>query len=918
MANCLSERQLELRIGTNSNCGQVIGLDISSDLLDEFIVEAKAHIAEMEVGLLRMEETQNDEDIINEVFRAAHSIKGTAGLFELNRIVELAHAIEALFGEFRERRLKPNSEMIDILLSAVDVLKDLVNSPAESEAYDISRHVADIKWFLEGVSNEPDDDDLSAWDLWNQLTSSDDEAIEVPEVVAETVCSVQPVVEKVVKPGLADAGQQAVCCEGKPREVTREESVRVSVELLNDLLTLAGEMVLRRNQLLRISDDNRQLPQLEVVAKGINELTTSLQKKIMKARMQPIANVFNKLPRIVRDLSRKVGKEVELTILGKDVELDRSLVEALVDPMTHLIRNALDHGIETAAIRDLSQKPLTGLLTLRAYHERGRVIVEVADDGAGIDLEKVKAKAIERNLISKADIGVMRDSDILNLIMSPGFSTAEQVTDISGRGVGMDVVKTNIEKLGGKIEIISELGVGTTFRLILPLTLAILSSFIVMAEGQSFAIPQANVRELLLIQPDESGSKWIEMVQHHPVLRLRGRLIPLVRLGSLLSQESGNKLTDDFFFDTNQTLRILVIKTGNSAYGLVVDHVYDTEEILVKPLSSLLSHCGLYSGTTVLGDGNIAMILDTERLALLAGLKLVDNIAHAPENQGIRNVDAEKQYLLLFRCSGDEMLGLDLAMVSRVEEVDVSRLQKIGSKYYLPFQGQTIRVIQPEHYLPISRKKHKPSKVYVILPKLVKYPVGILAAEIYDSVYTKVSLDTSGVVGKGILGSTLIDKKVVTLINVHELFAEAVPEYYHQLTGRNRDKSSNQTDNKKKTILLVEDTPFFLRVVKTYLENENFEVVTAENGKEALEELSHRKVDLVISDIEMPIMTGIELVRAIRADHHLSHLPVIALTSLTGESNKEKGLRAGFDLYEFKLDRARLLDSVYEALNKRA
>lgn len=896
---------------------QVIGLDISSDLLSEFIVEAKAHIAEMEVGLLRMEETQDDDDIINEVFRAAHSIKGTAGLFGLNRIVELAHVIETLFGEFREHRLKPNSEMIDILLSAVDVLKDLVNSPTESEAYDISCHVADIKWFLEGTPNKPaGDDDLSAWDLWNQLTSSDDEEVAVPELTAEPVCAVQAVTEK-VKPGLADAGQQAACCEGKPREVTREESVRVSVELLNDLLTLAGEMVLRRNQLLRISDDNVQIPQLEVVAKGINELTTSLQKKIMKARMQPIANVFNKFPRIVRDLSRKVGKEVDLAILGKDVELDRSLVEALVDPMTHLIRNALDHGIETAEIREISEKPITGSLTLRAYHERGRVIVEVSDDGGGIDLEKVKAKAIEKNLVGKAEISVMRDTDILNLIMSPGFSTAEQVTDISGRGVGMDVVKTNIEKLGGKIEIVSELGLGTTFRLILPLTLAILSSFIVVAEGQSFAIPQANVRELLLIQPDESGSKQVEMIQHHPVLRLRGRLLPLVRLGSLLSQESGNKLTDDFFLDTSQTLRILVIKTGNSAYGLVVDYVYDTEEILVKPLSSLLSHCGLYSGSTVLGDGNIAMILDTERLALLAGLKLVDNMTHAPENQSMRSVDAEKQYLLLFRCSGDEMLGLDLAMVSRVEEVDLSQLQKVGSKYYFSFQGQTTRVIRPEHYLPISRKKHKPSKLYVILPKLVKYPVGILAEEIYDSVYIKVSLDTSGVAGKGILGSTLIDQKVVTLLNIHELFAEAVPEYYHQPLGRNNNQYSHRTESRKNTILLVEDTPFFLRAVKTYLENENFEVVTAENGKEALEVLSRCKVDLVISDIEMPIMTGIELVRAIRADNNLSHLPVIALTSLTGENNKEKGLRAGFDLYEFKLDRARLLDSVYEALNKR-
>ncbi len=895
-------------------------MDISDDLLKEFIVEAKGHIAEIEAGLLRIEEIHEDDDVINEVFRAAHSIKGTAGFFELNKIVELAHAIETLFGEFRQHRLKPEPQMIDVLLSAVDALKELINNPAAGQNYDISCQVAGINCLLSRPRNNPaDSGELSPWDLWNQLTCADEEEITEPEVVNESTLDIQPDIKE-IKVLSAEAVPQTARYEENPREVIIDESVRVSVGLLNDLLNLAGEMVLRRNQLLRISQDvNIQPQQLEVVAKGIDELTTNLQKKIMKTRMQPIANVFNKFPRIVRDLSRKVSKEVDLVIQGKDVELDRSLVEALVDPMTHLIRNALDHGIESAETRQLKAKPITGSLVLRAYHESGRVIVEVCDDGAGIDLNKVKAKAVERGLVTKAEITVMRDADAINLIMSPGFSTAERVTDISGRGVGMDVVKTNIEKLGGRIEIISEQGMGTTFRLILPLTLAIISSLIVMADRQAFAIPQANVRELLLIQPDDTNGKRVELVHNQPVLRLRGYLLPLVRLSDLLAQECGRQSADDYFLDTSKTLRILVIRAGNAAYGLVVDYVYDTEEILVKPLSSLLSHSGLYSGSTVLGDGSIAMILDTEKLALLARLTFDDYLAPAPEKQSTKSIDTEKQYLLLFKCSGGETLGLDLAMVSRIEEVDVSRLQKIGSKFYFSFQGQTTRVIRPEHYLPISRKKNKPSKVYVILPKLVKYPVGIIAEKICDSVFTKVTLDTGGIIGKGILGSTLIDGKIVTLINVHELFAEAVPEHYHLLSGGKRyDGDSRKIEHKKRTILLVEDTPFFLRVVKSYLESENYEVITAENGREALEKLYFSKVDLVISDIEMPIMTGIELVRAIRSTKNLRHLPVIALTSLTEDKHKEKGLRAGFDLYEFKLDRARLLDSVNEALNKQA
>lgn len=909
-------------------------MENDSDLLSEFVLEARAHIVEIEAGLLRMEEGDGDDDTINRIFRAAHSIKGTASFFELNKTVELAHNIENLFGEFREHHLEANSEMIDALLAAADVLKELVNNPAGSKDYDITDTVAAIKRFF-AAANRPEEPvsshgAFSAWDLWNQLTSADEQNAQEPAASRETAAA--PPVETLGKDNGAalNGGQQQEFVrresDGKTREVIMEDSVRVNVGLLNDLLNLAGEMVLRRNQLLRIAQESgRQVPQLEVVAKSIDELTTNLQKKIMKTRMQPIANVFNKFPRVVRDLSRKVGKEVDLVMQGMNVELDRSLIEALVDPMTHLIRNALDHGIESPKVREMNNKPATGSLVLRAYHESGRVIVDVCDDGAGIDLEKVKAKAMQKGIVSDKDITAMREADILNLIMTPSFSTAEQVTDISGRGVGMDVVKTNIEKLGGKIEILSNTGTGTTFRLILPLTLAIISSLIVVADGQSFAIPQANVRELLLLQPGETSEKRVEMVHNQPVLHLRGRLLPLVRLGDILDTEIKTDEAAtilDHFAGSDQLLRVLVVKAGNMAYGLVVDSVYDTEEILVKPLTTVLGGCDLYSGATVLGDGSIAMILDTESLRLRAGLTFVDDTSLPAEVRVPKTFGEEKQYLLLFKCSGGEILGLDLAMVSRVEEVDIARLQKIGSKYYVAFQGQTTRVIRPEHYLPISVRKSKPAKVYIILPKLVKHSIGIIAEEIHDAIYTEVSLDKDGVCGKGILGSALINNTVVTLLNMHELFAEAAPEYYDRLTSRKKGGeeyySGGACEGRKLQVLLAEDTPFFLKVVKSYLESDGYEVITAGNGSEALEKLSQTKVDIVISDIEMPLMTGIELVRVIRASDTLRHLPVVALTSLTGNANKEKGLRAGFDVYEYKLDRTRLLDSLRDLLRKRA
>jgi len=380
------------------------------------------------------------------------------------------------------------------------------------------------------------------------------------------------------------------------------------------------------------------------------------------------------------------------------------------------------------------------------------------------------------------------------------------------------------------------------------------------------------------------------------------------------------KTTIDYFINTDEIQRVLVVKAGKIAYGLVVDSVYDTEEILVKPISTALGNCSLYSGVTVLGDGRIAMILDTESILAYSGLSFLQEQSLPTEAKAPKTINEEQQYLLLFKCSGDEMLGLDLAMVSRIVELNSSQLKKIGSKYFFSFQGQTIRVIRPEHYVPISRKKNKPSKIYIIMPKLVKHSIGIIAEKIHDAIYTTVSLDKDGVCGKGIFGSALIEDKVVILLNLLELFFEAAPEYYNRSFSRRRSGEivhfDTNLEEKKNTVLLVEDTPFFLKVVKSYLEGDGYHVITAENGREALEKLMKIKVDVVVSDIEMPLMTGIELVRAIRTNKALQHLPVIALTSITGESNKEKGLRAGFNVYEYKLDRIRLLESLRNVLNK--
>jgi two-component system chemotaxis sensor kinase CheA len=940
-------------------------VESNNELLGEFVQEAEAHIAQVEAGLLQMENDECDADTINTIFRAVHSIKGTAGFFELKKIVELSHSMENLFGALRDQKVSVGKKMVDTLLTATDLLKELICSLPDNENFDIVEQVAAVRSFLpqEKKTEVSAPAQASAWDLWNQLTetTADTEknegkasvpAEKEPSDVADEASSVWAMWDQITaeKPAEAEKGEAAVNVtppllsdtvppaglpedkrQAKPDDKKKAsiagESVRVSVELLNDLMNIVGEMVLRRNQLLRISQNaGREVPNLDTVAQSMDNLTTSLQEKVMKTRMQPIANVFNKFPRIVRELSHKMEKEVELILEGLNVELDRSIIESMLDPLTHLVRNALDHGIEAPAVRIGKNKPSSGTLKMHAYHESGRVILDISDDGAGIDAEKVKAKAIAKGLASEKEMAMMREMEILGFIMRPGFSTAERITDISGRGVGMDVVKTNIEKLGGKVEIHTELGAGTTFRLILPLTLAIISSFIVETGEDVFAVPQTNVKELVLIQPGRQQGKRIEFIHGAPVLRLRKQLLPLFYLGDVFETTtitSGQvNHNEEYFLNPETTFRILVIKSGSLRYGLAVDAVYDTEEILVKPVPSVLKAGGCYSGVTVLGDGRIAMIIDTESIRTEANLCAFEEAmvqAGAGQEETVSK-SGEEQYILLFKGSGNELLGLDLAMVSRIEEVKAEQIQQIGDKSYLAFRGQTIRVIRPECYLPINKRETQVEKVYVIMPKLVKHPVGIIAEEIHDAVLINIRLDASGVSGKGVLGSTIVDGTIVTLLNMYELFEAAVPEYYGQAAFRQSKGQTTETADRaeggKPVVLLAEDTPFFLKLAQSYLESGGYEVITAVDGRKALDILLTTKVDLVVSDIEMPNMTGLELVRAIRANEKLRHLPVIALTSLTSDADKEKGLRAGFDIYEFKMDRARLLDSVANVLHR--
>ncbi|MBF8982103.1 chemotaxis protein CheW [Lutibacter sp. B2] len=712
--------------------------------------------------------------------------------------------------------------------------------------------------------------------------------------------------DELVKEEIVKPENEKIQDEKKHNTSNGEDSIKVQVSLLNELLNLASEMVLARNQLLRSIDSFRKsVPGINPILQNVDRITTELQEKIMHTRMQPIGNVFDKFPRIIRDLSKKLNKSIELKLEGRDVELDKSIIESLADPLTHLVRNAVDHGIEYPQERQKNGKQKTGKIIMKAYHEAGCVNIDIIDDGKGINKDIIVKKIVEKELVNKAEMDLMGEQDILQFIFNPGFSTADEVTDVSGRGVGMDVVKTNIKKLGGTIEVNTVVGKGTTFRLIMPLTLAIIYSLIVEVKGLCFALPQVNLQEIVRIKPNDA-SKKIEYINNAEVLRLRGKLLPIIYLSDILGLD---KLQKDREKKCKKIQRILVLKLGNRCVGLVVDKIYDEEEILVKPLPKYLKDCKSYSGVTILGDGKPSLILDIDGIVTKAGLRFNEEDEKNDKIDLFKEKEDSKEYnnLLIFKCSGEEILAVDLSLISRVEKINRRDIERIGENGYIKYRGDSLRVINLEEFLPISKGNDKGEHLYVIIPKLVKHPVGILIEKIYDTIQTRINLNQENIKVRGLIGSTILNDRIVLLINTYELLEIGVPEYYHV-------QDSNKI-GEKRTVLVVEDTPFFAKVEKDYLEWAGYEVAMASNGKEGLDILREKKIDAVISDIQMPVMDGYTFAKAIREDEKLSDLPLIAVTSMADECSKNEGLEAGFDYYECKLDKENLLSRLKNVLN---
>jgi two-component system chemotaxis sensor kinase CheA len=688
------------------------------ELTREFLIESQEGLDRMEHCLTDLEERPQDAELIGEIFRSVHTIKGTTGFLGFKRLEKLAHAGENLLGLLREGKLTAGNPIITGLLQLLDGLRSILKTIEADGGEGEGDDEVLIGWLqeLQSPAHELAKQPAHAHAGLHSATAPPAEAVAEPPPAAPKPAHLEP-----VEPGPAPRSPaEATDAPARPRiqATAAESTLRVDVTLLNRMMNLVGELVLTRNQILQATSTN---PEMTLLSRRLDMVTADLRESVMKARMQPVSNIFSKMPRIVRDLSQSLGRRVRLHVEGQDTELDKSLLEAIKDPLTHAVRNSLDHGIEPPEIRLASGKDPEGTLKLKASQEGSHVIIEVSDDGAGISVVKIRQKAIERGLITANRAAQLGERELLQLIFLPGFSTAAVVTNVSGRGVGMDVVRTNVEKIGGKVEIDSRAGKGTTLRMRIPLTLAIIPALIVRSINQSFAIHQGALSELVHIPPEQAAAA-IEWIENAPLYRLRGKLLPLIFLDRLLVPGVEHAI------NTERGAYIAVLDADGRRFGLVVDGLADPEEIVVKPLSGVLKNIGLFSGATVLGNAELALILDPGLIAQKVGVNLSEEEAARAEDGETGGANA-LEYLLV-EAAGHHA-AIPLPDVLRIEQLPLNRIEYMGNRPVLNFQGHLLPVEDSGGVLAAAQGNPQ-AKIIVVVCREQNRHVGIAVSHVLD------------------------------------------------------------------------------------------------------------------------------------------------------------------------------------------
>jgi len=926
------------------------------DLISEFITETSESLAVLDLELVKLEQNPNDAAILGNIFRLVHTIKGTCGFLGLPRLESVAHAGENVLGKIRDNQIEVRPDTISIILEAIDCIKGLIDYLTEhgEEPQGSDKDLIDrLNAYADGKVAAPagdapaekpvanpgikppesegglTQDELDALErAFNEAVVTVDGGVAAPDaasyadagedesepVEASSSREMKPV--EPVKPSAKPRAAQADISEEAKKSAIKQglnadakdkdkdggaglanQSIRVNLDVLENLMQMVGELVLARNQLLQIVR-NRDDQELKAPLQHLSRITTELQEGVMKTRMQPIGNAWSKFPRLIRDLSIELGKKIELRMEGAETELDRQLLELIKDPLTHMVRNSCDHGLEGPIDRLAAGKSETGTVLLRAFHEGGHIIIEISDDGRGVNIARVKQKAIENGIATEDEISGMSDQQIMQFIFKAGFSTAEKVTSVSGRGVGMDVVRTNIEKIGGTVELNSVPGSGSTFLIKIPLTLAIVSVLIVESRTRRFAIPQISVLELVRTAAD-SESK-IETIAEAAVLRLRDQLLPLISLSDVLQLPEVQKAAEEPTGKRADEKFIVVCKVGETPFGIIVDRIFDTEEIVVKPVSELLKQVSVYSGNTILGDGSVIMILDPNSLSRLVGD--VEQTARANKKDDAADKRLNRMNFLLFNAGDGAPKAVPLELVSRLEEIDVSKIEFSGDQPVVQYRGELMR-LSTLHCNEIPAE----GTCEVVVFTYDGRTVGLVVDRILDiaesTLQVKLASDH-----EAYLGSMVIQGKTTDVVDVGYLLRGMI--------GDIRLTDLDIAPPEDCHLVLVEDSMFFRKLTVPYLENFGYKVTDFASPLEAYDAIvgSRRPIDVIVTDIEMPEIDGFQLSERLRQHTELDHIPIIAFTSTINQRFIDKGNSVGINEFILKTDRESLIRAIDKQL----
>ncbi len=845
------------------------------DLLREFLTETNESLNLVDAELVRFEQEPNNGAILGNIFRLVHTIKGTCGFLGLPRLETLTHAAESLMGKFRDG-MPVTADAVTLILSTIDRIKSILDAIEKNE-------------------QEPAGGDADLIEQLGRMARGEVAAAPPPPPPAPIA------IEELEPPPAHEKTEQAPA--EKPEKVAAERteedrsggdrlanhSIRVNVDTLDHLMTTVSELVLTRNQLLEIVRRHEE-SDFKVPLQRLSNVTAELQEGVMKTRMQPIGNAWQKLPRVVRDLCTELGKDIELAMRGADTELDRQVLDLVKDPLTHLVRNCADHGIELPAERIAAGKPAKGIIRLSAWHEGGHIIIEISDNGRGLNIAGIKAKVFEKGLATEAQLAAKSEAEICNYIFAPGFSTAAKVTSISGRGVGMDVVRSNIEQIGGTVDLKSAAGAGTTFSIKIPLTLAIVSALIVESAGERFAIPQLAVLEL--VRAGNNGEHRIERIKDAPVLRLRNKLLPLVPLKDVLRLGECD----------NANGFVVVTQVGSQVFGVVVDGVFHTEEIVIKPMSSKLRHIPVFSGTTILGDGSVIMIIDPNGVAQALGRAAL--AAARAENSALESreedSDEDTVSLLVFRAGSQQAKAVPLSLVTRLEEIDCRKIEISDGRHLVQYRDQLMPLLRIDDETQLKKEGAQPILVFSDHGR----SMGLVADEIIDIVEEKLDIAVASD-RPGLLGYAVIKGATTEIIDVGHFLPQAFEDWF-----RRRDQPGQRH---ARTVLLVDDSPFFRELLSPLIKAAGYRVVTAASAADALATLkSDTRFDLIVTDTEMPGMDGFALAEAVRAMPATAATPIIALAAMVSADAIERGRAVGFHDFVAKFDRTGLVAAIKE------